>query len=412
MRRNTSCLVLMLVAVCGLADVVAAQPFGRLAVDVVSLKSGRSLRGAVLQRQADGTLTVAVSRRWLQTANPPLFAQQDALDREARIEAWTQTRNRLQALLDHPPDAPRLVFFFTQERDRLDKLLAAEEPPGAPFLLIDLKANQIARITPAPPDRQKLALLAWQADWPDVETRDAADLRAELTKQEINLDGPPPDLSDRLPARPQDDREWAARLAVLEYTYRQPVDFQGTGDALVRTGSDQKPDLSRIFQKLLKQQVDSLLQELLADGRPAPAVKPDREWLSPAIAATQAAGAKGFRVTRVQVEQQGSRVQVETRFVARIADDDWQTVWQTTELADGSTPRPELEARIADDPQVKSALESLQALAAIDDAPIRQAIRVGAATMAAQRTADQRFFKFMERHAKRADGPPLSLPQN
>jgi hypothetical protein len=197
---------------------------------------------------------------------------------------------------------------------------------------------------------------------------------------------------------------------VLEYTYRQPLDFQGTGDTLIRTGGDQKPDLSGLFQKLLKQQVDSVLQDLLSDGgRPVTAAKSDRDWLAPAIAMAKTASAKGFRVTRVQLDPQGLRVAVETRFVARLAEEDWRTVWSATELADGSVPRPEAETRIEQDPQVKSALASLRGLGLIDDAPIRQAIRTGAATMAAQQAADRAFFAFTERYARQVDRPPLPV---
>ncbi|MDZ4686635.1 MAG: hypothetical protein SH850_16310, partial [Planctomycetaceae bacterium] len=289
-------------------------PTSQLAVDVVALKTGRSLRGAILGRQPDGATSIAVSRSWLEKANPALFAQYDAADRTAQKDAWTQTRDRLKALLETPPEAPRYVFFLKEEVARLDKQLAAEEPKLSPFLVIDLPNSAVSKVTSASPDRQRLALLAWNEDWADVETRDVNALRIELVKQKIKLDGPTPDLSGRLPARPQTDREWAARLAVLEYTYRQPVDFQGTGDTLIRTGSDQKPDLSAVFQKLLKQQVDSVLQDLLSDGaRPKIAAQPDREWLAPAIAATKAIPANGFRVTRVQLDPQGSRVAVETR---------------------------------------------------------------------------------------------------
>jgi len=40
---------------------------------------------------------------------------------------------------------------------------------------------------------------------------------------------------------------------------------------------------------------------------------------------------------------------------------------------------------------------------------VNQAIRVGAATMAAQSAADARFFEFRDRYVKRLDGPVLPL---
>jgi hypothetical protein len=385
-------------------------PMSQLAVDVVALKTGRSLRGAIVQRQPGGATTIAVSRTWLQTANPELYEQHAAADRESQRTAWQQTRDRTAAWLDTLAELPRLEFFLKQELARLDKLLVADEPDLPPFLLIDLPASSIARVTPAAAERQRLALLAWNDGWTDVETRDVASLRAALTKQKIKLDGPPIDLSDRLPARSQDDREWATRQAAIEYTFRQPIDFQGTGDTLVRTGTDQKPDLAAIIPKLLQQQVGALVQDLLSDGRRPVAAVNDRDWLAPAITATMAANGNGFRVTRVLVDPATNRTTVECRFVARVAEQDWRTIWQTAEVADGSVPRPELEARIEQDPQVKSALASLKSLGLVDDAPLRQAIRMGAATMSAQQAADGQFFAFTDRYAKRIDAPRIVVP--
>jgi hypothetical protein len=45
------------------------------------------------------------------------------------------------------------------------------------------------------------------------------------------------------------------------------------------------------------------------------------------------------------------------------------------------------------------------------DAQLNQAVRVGAATMAAQQAVDQRFFEFRDRYAKRIDGPPVVIAE-
>ncbi len=66
-----------------------------------------------------------------------------------------------------------------------------------------------------------------------------------------------------------------------------------------------------------------------------------------------------------------------------------------------------MEAAIADDPQVKSALGTLQSLRAAADDQVRQAIRMGAATMAAQQAVDSRFFAFEGPLLQHLDGPPL-----
>lgn len=387
-------------------------PAGAPAVDVVALKSGRTLRGAVLQRGADRSITMVVSRDWLKAANPELFAQYDAADVQTQEDAWKATRDRLKTRLAEITDAPRLTFFLQTELERIEQQLAAEEPKRADFLWVELPSSQVARLTPATPDHQKLAVIAWNEGFVDVETQDAASLQRELSKRKIPVEGPAPDLSPRLPPRSQDDTEWTARLAVIEYVYRQPLDFQGIGDTLIRTGEGQTPDLTAVFQKMMKQQVDSLLKDLLNEASPRPEpVKSERELFAPAITAAESTGTLGFRVTRLLMEPERNRVSVETRFVAQVEKGRWQTVFVAVETADSSQARPELEAKISQDPQVKSVLETLKSVGVFDESPLQTAVRTGAATMATMQSADQAFFSFTNRYSQHADRPKLFLPK-
>ncbi len=384
---------------------------GPLAVDVVTLKSGRSLRGAVLNRQPDGTLTMAVSRAWLEHADPMEFAKQAERDANLQRAARTETRDRIEKELADPPEAPRLAFFLKQELKRLEKELAAEKPVPPQFLLLDLPPAQVAKTVPASAERQRIALFAWSEGLAGVETTSAQTLRKQLIEAGIGVDGPAPDLSDKLPARPQSDAEWSARLALVEYTLAESLDFQGMGDTLVRTGDGQKISLAAVLPKLLASQVDSLLGDFLEPGRKPRQNNPrDKDVLRPAIAIAEKNRQHGFRVTRLELNAERLAVAVQTDFVAKLPDRDWQTIWSQTETADGSKPRPEAEARIADDPQVKTMLESLNGLGLAGDDTLRQAFRVGAATMAAQQAADARFFEFRDRYVKRLDGPMLVLP--
>lgn len=409
-----------LVLVVGMASVVWSAPpqvpkkaaSGLPAVDVVTLKSGRTLRGAVLQRGADRSVTMAVSRAWLKTANPELFSQYDAANTETQRDAWQAARDRLKSRLEEVMDTPRLTFFLQTELEQIEQHLAAEEPKQADFLWVELPSTQVAKLTSATPEHQKLAVIAWNEGFVDVETQDATSLQRELLKRKIPVDGPAPDLSSRLPPRPQDDVEWSARLAVMDYVYRQPLDFQGLGDTLVRTGEGQKPDLTAVFQKVMQQQVDSLLKDLLNEGPPRPEpFKPERELFAPAITTAESMGTRGFRVTRLQMEPERNRVRVETRFVAQVEKDRWQTLFVAVESADSSQARPEMEAKITQDPQVKSVLESLRTVGVFDESPLQTAVRTGAATMAAMQSADQAFFAFTNRYSQHVDRPKLFLPK-
>ncbi|HET6422736.1 MAG TPA: hypothetical protein VFG20_03580, partial [Planctomycetaceae bacterium] len=290
---------------------------GGAVVDVVALRAGRTLRGAILQHRADRSVTMAVSRSWLKTANPELFEEYDAANLTAQREAWGQARDRLKEFLATPPESQRLTFFLQSELQQLEDRLAAEDPKRADFIWVELPGAQVAKVTPATPEHQRLAVIAWNEGFVEIETQDAASLQRELTKRKIKFDGPTPDISSRLPARPQDDQEWSARLAVIEYVHRQPLDFQGMGDMLVPVGGGQKPDLAIIFHKLMHQQMNSLMRDLLNDRPRLEPVKPDRESFAPAIATAEAQGVRGFRVTRLEMEPDRNRVGVETRFVAK-----------------------------------------------------------------------------------------------
>ncbi len=404
-----------LVPFCALAQSAKPVPLSQLGVDVVSLKSGKSVRGAILKSDANGSVTMAVPREWLQKANPELLTQLSAEQVAAQRMAWEQLRDRLTKLLATPSESQRSVFFLKQELERVETLLARAEPPEPPqFVWFEAKREAIAKVTPSAPDRQRVAIWAWSERLKDVETRDVADLTRELKQQGVDPTTPAPDLSDQLAARPQDEHEWAARMAVVEYAFGTPLDFQGTGDLLVKSnGSRDLKEMAPVIAKVLRGQVDSFLKDLTGDGRPAKSkAASNNDWLKSAMREAEAANATAFRATRVDLNVEGRQTAVQSVFVARInagpqAQSHWETVWSHRETADATKPRTETEARIANDPQVKQALDAVKKLGLGAEDQVQQAIRFGAATMAAQQTADSRFFEFRDRHLKHLDGPPL-----
>jgi hypothetical protein len=387
----------------------------QLGVDVVRLKAGGAVRGAVWNRTANGTLTLVVRREWLRGSHPEWFEDVAARNDADQTRAWEQLRDRLKALLSDPADAPRLTVFLREELSRVENLLAAP-PVESTFVWVEIGARKIAQLSTPSPARQRIALWAWNEGLSDVETRDAAALQRELQRRDVNFDLAPPDLSERLPARPQDDREWAARLAVVQYTLVKAFDLQGTGDVVFPAGDGRPVNVGAVFPQLLQQHIHQQMQSVLGElaGRPiAIPVAPQnsRGWLPEAIAAAEKAGVRGFRVTRVEVGAESRRATVTSEFIARVAPDEWRTIWQTTEAADGAQARPELEARIARDPQVKAAFEALRVFGGAGDNPVQLALRMGAATMTAQQTADQRFFEFRDRVVHHLDRPPLTIAE-
>ena len=420
-RTRLKFIRLLVVSLLGLASATAmAQPakpgsVSQLGVDVVSLKSGKSVRGAIIRSEPNGSVTMAVSREWLQKANPEWLAKLSEEVATLQRTAWEQLRERLTKLLAMPPESQRSVFFLKEELERVEKLLARAEPPEAPqFVWFDAKREAVAKVTPSAPDRQRIAIWAWSERLKEVESRDVSDLTKELKQKGVDPTQPAPDLSNQLAARPQDEREWGARMAVVEYAFGTPLDFQGTGDVLVRSnGSRDLKEMAPVIAKVLRGQVDSFLKDLTGDGRPAKnSTASNNGWLKTAMRDAEAANATGFRATRVELNVEGRQTAVQSAFVVRVnagspEKAQWETVWSHRESADATKPRAEAEARIANDPQVKQALDKVKSLGLGAEDQIQQAIRFGAATMAAQQTTDTRFFEFRDRYVKHLDGPPL-----
>ena len=392
------------------AQVTKAVPASQPVVDVLRLKTGKWIRGAVVKADPNGSVSMAVSREWLQHANPELFQKVTSKEADHRKLVYEQLRDRLKGLLATPPDEPRLVFFLKQELARAEQQLAdgkATKPPQ--FVWVDLDHDSIANLTRASADRQRVAMWAWSEQLASVETRDLQDLQRELKQRMIDSTVAPPDISERLAPRLQDDREWAARLAIANYALNKPLDFQGTNDVLIRSDADRKAvDLGPVLSKFLKSQVDTLLKDLLGDGRPNDLSGNDREWFKSATVDAESASVLGFRATRVDVKVDSSRATVQTVFVAQMPKGNWEIVWSRVETQDATKPRADIEAKIAGDPQVKQVLETVKALGAGADDQVRQAIRFGAATMAAQQAADAKFFEFRDRYVNHLDGPPLT----
>lgn len=391
------------------AEPKAAQ-FSQLAVDTVKLKSGKTMRGAVVHAATDGSLTMAVSREWLTRTYPDDFKKLVSEEAATQQHAWEQLRDRLKQSLAAPGEQP-LAFRFKMELERVEKLLAQPDTKETPqFIWVDIPKNAIAASSRPQEERQRVAIWAWSECLANVESRDADDLSRELKQKGVDASLLPPDMSERLPPRLQDDREWAARLAIASYAVGEPLDFQGTGDMLVEAKSSRdEKDIAPILAKLLTHQVGSLIDELLNEGRPVRGNAPDSDaWLKPAIREAEVKKAKAFRATRVDMDAIRNRTTVQSVFIAQIAKGDWETIWSTRATEDASQERSEIEARISEDPQVKSALEALKPLGLVDDAQLKQAIRFGAATMAAQQAVDSRFVAFRDSMLKRLDGPPLS----
>lgn len=181
------------------------------------------------------------------------------------------------------------------------------------------------------------------------------------------------------------------------------------GDTLTRVGQGKPANLSEILPKLLQQQLSSLLKDVASEGQFLDKSNGDARWMAGAIRIAEQEHARGFRVTRLELDMKVVCVTVETSFVAQVTSGKWKTIWRRREIGDGTKARPQVEAMIEQDPQVKSAVDTMKSLGVGDPEVLKQAIRVGAATMSAQQAADGAFAEFRDRYSRHLDGPPLPM---
>lgn len=380
-----------------------------MAVDVIVLKSGRTLRGLITHQDVKTGLTLILSREWLQRAQPATAAMVVKDNTESQHQSWTEARDRISDSLKADAYPPAIVFFLKQELERLEGLVADPTKVELDFLLYEVRPEAISKVIRADGERRRIAAHAWVAKLHNVETRDVASLRKELASLGVKIELPSQEMIARLPARLQSDLEWAARMALLEYTLGEELNFQGMGDILTEVKVGEPPDFSGLVPQLLQQQVKSLLNELSQDSVKTDKSSEETIWLTKAIQQAEKGQRRGFRVTRLELDPDGPRVRVESRFLVKVREGDWRSLWSLSDVEDASRPRPQLEARIEEDPQVKSITHGLDSLGMADAESLRRAVRFGAATMSAQQRVDADFAVFRDKFAPYLDRPPLHL---
>lgn len=374
-------------------------------VDVVTIAKHGAIRGRIVRREADGTLTLVVRRAWLAEAAPALEREAARDDRVDALAAREDVRRRIEATLATLPEGDKRRTFLETESARIERLLAdpAKDPAArAPFTWLRLPARSVKREQAADPAVRRIVGWAWAEGLDGAETRPAERLRRDLVALGIDPAAEPPALADRLPPLPQDDRTWQARLALLADALDGPVTFQGVGDLQVRR--DQAADAATILP-LLQETLGGSLESLLGGlGGARPAADPWR-WVASARGQADAAGR--FRATRLNLDPQARRVTIESVFQVRLSDGAWETVWFQRRDADGTRPRPQAGDRLRGDPRIATALDAIRAVGLVDERQIEGALATGAATLEALAATDGAFAEFRSLHARALDGPPL-----
>ncbi len=387
-----------------------ADAADRLAGDLVSLRNGSKLRG-VLFEQSDKSITLLVSAKWLSATNAKLHQTSRSQTISANRAGLEQAVRRLTA---QPPPAgdAAVAAFLEQQLQEVQAELAKADKFDPDLLWQMLSMKDVARVDATTPEYRQLLTWAWTEGLDRAETRSVEEILRDLKARNVSPVGWPLSFIERVPAREQTENEWAARRALVDYSLGQRLDFQGTGDVLARAGKKAQADVGQLLVGLLRQQLQSNFGDLLGEPRHAKNGRDNTakvESLAKAIQTAESEKQNGFRVTRLELASDFQQATVTTQFVARLADGSWRTIFQHTERADAKQARPEIEKRIQDDPQVKKVLDLTRQLGVAADEQIQQAIRFGAATVAAQQSCDREFAAFRDVYLPSIVKPTLSI---
>ncbi len=391
-----------------------AQRFG---VDIALLKGGVELRGAVLSRDAK-ELRMAVQRSWLTAKHPEILKQVDDEAGENQAASRKELRERIETWKTDRAAETRLVAVLNRELARLVKAVNPAAVPDSQFVIVTTPADQVRRVFTAPEASRQVAMAAWSERLERVEETVLTTLKIAIEKKSPQWQAAKVDLSDRLPTgQPQTADEWAARQAIFEYEYCDRLDYQGTGNMVVRVGEGvAKPDLSSLLAQTAGDALQGQLEGLDLGGLDLgglnlnpPGNKPAKsDWQSTAIAEAKSLDRRGFRVTRIPKITGGGPATVSTSFFARLSDGTYRILWTNETTTDPATIKDEAIKRLEQDPQVQEILKVASALSLGNDAST--AVRFGAAVQSSLDTSETRFFEFRQRYNDKLDGPQLVVP--
>lgn len=404
--RRWLVLGLQLLMMQGVFGQTASVPTSRLGVDRVGLTSGQRLLGFVLARPADGGLRVAVERAWLATAYPELSAQQSEAEGLQQAAARETLVTRMKAWMQERAGDAVLMRSLEAELEELDQL---QTDSVATFHIFELAKQDYRSLKWAAPENRKIAGLAYQNKINNVNTTSVIVLARELEALGVDLETSSVDLTDQLPSVSSDSpQQWAARQALFEYQFREPLEYQGTGTDLFRTGEEQ--DVMAIAQQMMGGSSANAIMQLGADlglpefKRPAQ----DANWWKKTCAQAEQAGFRGVLIKRLQPAGMGNVAKVSGHFFAQLKPGDWFEVFQFTAASSLNEQSADRIAQLEEDPQVKQ-LKSLADSLGLGGGQLDRALRQGAATQNALEQVNEAFGRMLARYIENLDRPTIDV---
>lgn len=372
----------------------------RLGVDQVRLESGQRLYGFVLEQSEANGIVVAVERVWLTATYPELAEQKIALEKNQRAGVSRSLLERIELWKQQRAGDDQLIRLLEFEAEKIERELLVSEDnasmDASQFFRIEIPTVEIRSVKLQDPGRRHVAGIAFQNNLADVTITPAGLLAQRL--EEIGVDPAKEmvDLSARLPkTKLLTDRKWAAKQAFVEYQYREPLEYQGTGSTFFRVGED--VDAADALQQMLAggglagslgglDEISQIGAELGLPEFKQLAQRTSKDWWESVTQKAEKEGYWGVLITRlnpkpVATGRSGQSAQVTGHFFAfdNVAKE-WFEVQQFMAANDVANQSPEQLERLKQDPQVQQVVQAMKLLGLGVDAQLSLALGFGAAT--------------------------------
>lgn len=389
-------------------------PVQQRAVDMAALVGGQRIFGMLASPPGDDKVVFLVQRQWLQTHQRELYHAATAGEDERRKQAWKELQQRLLAWRERRTEPRVFVGFLDRSLREVEAQLASPNKPVEPsqLLLLELPKAKVRNSYLQPPEVRRLLGLAWQERLENAEDLAVDEISAQLKARGVDVQRAQPDLSDGFDIQPQTDRQWAAKVAVVEFEILGVPHYEGTGGVLVRAGDDQhRPKVGDLVGSLLQDQLGGALGDLLGGAGGVAPKDRHREAIDKALASAAADGFRGVRVTYLDQDLANRRVTVDDRFFARMPDDSWQGIWQQSATPDATDASKDDDERLAADPQVAEIMNAVKGLGLDANQDLfKPALRFGAITQQAMQATDREMAQFLLKNTRRLTGPPMVVP--
>lgn len=418
----------------------------RLGVDFVELSDGTKLFGFVLRQLENQSLEVAIARHWLQATYPELASKISAQETEDRKRIQKQLLDRIDTWIEERDPESQLVRYLRAEREFIQSQLAdeADNPKALAdslFVLQTVSKDERNSVQIASPSNRRLAGLAFENEIDEVTITPASILRFKLEDLGIDLATAKFDLSDDLPAtRQESSRAWAGRQALVEYQMLEPMQYQGVGSNLFRTGDGaanlQNPgDLLGLAQSMLGGSSlglgsggDSILSIGAELGLPefqqykkskgpnsartnSNASNGKLDWATKIIREAEAKNVRGILVFRLEQNPLSDRVAVRTSFLAMFKPGDWFELYQKTSTTSAQKQTQDKIDSLKNDPQLAATMDTLESILPGMQSQLNLALRHGAATQQAITDAREAFGQFLQQHTQSLLSDPIPTAQ-